>query len=137
MPGVSRTELAHTVGELLDWRRANGALKSRECWALLEAREAPGRLALPARWATKPRGVRTTVPRTAEGEPEEARCAPLATRLPRVLEWVSTSAQCPLFRERLGRYHYPGHAVPYGAPPRYLVYVSRLVYPLLDDGRAR
>ena len=28
--GVSRTELAATVCELLDWRRANGRLKSRE-----------------------------------------------------------------------------------------------------------
>jgi len=123
--GVSRTELAHTVCELLEWRRANGALKSRECWALLEALEAAGTLVLPARRATKPRGVRTAVPRTAEGEPEEALCAPLATLGPLVLERVSTPAQHRRFRELLGRYHYQGHAVPYGAQLRYLVHLSR------------
>jgi hypothetical protein len=42
--GLSRTELASTVCELLDWRRANGRLKSRECWALLEQLEAAGEL---------------------------------------------------------------------------------------------
>ena len=54
--GVSRTELAATVCELLDWRRANGRLKSRECWALLEQLEAAGVLKLPVRRATKPKG---------------------------------------------------------------------------------
>ena len=34
--GLSRTELAHTVCELLEWRRANGALKARECREFLE-----------------------------------------------------------------------------------------------------
>ena len=34
--GISRTELAHTVCELLDWKRAGGGLKARECRDLLE-----------------------------------------------------------------------------------------------------
>ena len=37
--GVSRTELAATLCELLEWRRANGRLKSRECWALVSFRQ--------------------------------------------------------------------------------------------------
>ena len=63
--GLSRTELAATVCELLDWRRANGRLKSRESWALLEALEGAGELELPVRRATKPKGTRTSVPRSA------------------------------------------------------------------------
>jgi len=123
--GVSRTELGHTLCELLDWRRANGALKSRECWALLEKLEASGALTLPPRRQTKPRGARTSVPRTAEGEPGEALRAPLGALLPITLERVTTPEQHRLWRELIGRYHYQGHAVPYGAQLRYLVRVTR------------
>jgi hypothetical protein len=34
---LSPTELAHTVCELLEWRRPNGGLKSRECYLFLQA----------------------------------------------------------------------------------------------------
>jgi len=34
---LSLTELAHTVCELLEWRRPNGSLKSRECYLFLQA----------------------------------------------------------------------------------------------------
>ena len=34
---LSLTGLAHTVCELLEWRRANGGLKSRECYVFLQA----------------------------------------------------------------------------------------------------
>src|SRR5271169_5606745 len=34
---LSLTELAHTVCELLEWRRPNGHLKSRECFVFLHA----------------------------------------------------------------------------------------------------
>src|SRR6202044_3320543 len=34
---LSLTELAHTICELLEWRRPNGGLKSPECYAFLQA----------------------------------------------------------------------------------------------------
>ena len=34
---LSLTELAHTICELLEWRRPNGGLKSRECFLFLQA----------------------------------------------------------------------------------------------------
>src|SRR5882724_10816877 len=34
---LSLTELAHTLCELLEWRRPNGGLKSRECYLFLLA----------------------------------------------------------------------------------------------------
>jgi hypothetical protein len=124
--GVSRSELAHTVCELLDWRRANGRLKSRECFALLEQLEALGALRLPARRATKPKGVRTTVPRSARGEaPGDTLCAPLEELTPLTLMRVETPEQHRLWRELVGRYHYQGHAVAFGAQLRYLLGVSR------------
>ncbi len=123
--GLSRTELAGTVCELLGWRRANGGLQSRECWALLEQLEADGVLALPARRPTKPKGAHTRVPRSAQGEPGEALCAPLSELTPVSLTRVTRPEQRALWRELVGRYHYQGHAVPYGAHLRYLVSVSR------------
>ena len=35
-PNLSQTELALTICELLDWRRPNGGLKSRECFQFLQ-----------------------------------------------------------------------------------------------------
>jgi hypothetical protein len=46
--GISRTELAYTVCELLDWKRAGGGLKAQECRDLLERLESQGVLTLPA-----------------------------------------------------------------------------------------
>src|SRR5450759_2336525 len=42
------TEIARTVCELLEWKRANGGLKNHECRQLLERMQAEGVLALPA-----------------------------------------------------------------------------------------
>ena len=47
--GISRTELAYTVCELLEWKRAGGGLKARECRDLLDRLESQGVLALPAK----------------------------------------------------------------------------------------
>jgi len=129
--GVSRTELAATVCELLNWRRANGRLKSRECWALLEQLEDAGVVKLPVRRATKPKGARTRVPRSAQGEPGETLCAPLSQLRPLSLTRVETPEQHRVWRELVGRYHYQGHAVPFGAQLRYLVNVSHPRTPLV------
>ena len=45
--GISRLELAHTVCELLEWKRPGGGLKARECRDLLERLESQGVLTLP------------------------------------------------------------------------------------------
>jgi len=93
--GVSRTELAATVCELLGWRRANGRLKSRECWALLED---AGALKLPMRRATKPKGAHTRVPRSAAGDCAPSLCAPLGELTPLSLTRVETPEQHRLWR---------------------------------------
>ena len=45
--GLSRLELAHTVCELLEWKRPGGGLKARECRDFLERLESQGVLTLP------------------------------------------------------------------------------------------
>ena len=47
--GISRTELANTVCELFDLRRANGKLKTVECHQFLEYLDSKGTISLPDR----------------------------------------------------------------------------------------
>jgi hypothetical protein len=62
--GLSRTELARTVCELLGWKRAAGGLKAQECREFLERLEAAGALVLPERQLRRPLGSRCRVPVT-------------------------------------------------------------------------
>ena len=54
--GLSRTELARTMCELLGWKRAAGGLKAQECREFLEQLEGAGVLDLPEK---QPVGSRT------------------------------------------------------------------------------
>lgn len=120
--GLSRMELAHTVCELLQWARPGGGLKARECREFLEVLDARGVLRLPAKRATKPVGSITRVPVSARGEPAALLEGKVGAFEPIVLEPVRSPEQQLLFRELVGRYHYLGHAVPFGAHLRYLFY---------------
>lgn len=122
--GLSRMELARTVCELLDWKRPNGSLKARECREFLERLENGGHFELPKKRPSKPVGTRTRIPHTERGDPAEAFEGELGDIQPVVLELVGTAEQRLLFRELVGRYHYLGHAVPFGAHLRYLVLAS-------------
>lgn len=119
---LSRMELASTVCELLHWTRPSGALKARECREFLERLDAHGVLRLPGKRATKPVGSRTAVPVTDRGEPVAGLEGELGAFEPVVLEPVQSAEQRLLFRELVGRHHYLGHAVPFGAHLRYLFY---------------
>jgi hypothetical protein len=115
-------ELANTVCELAGWKRQSGLLKGRECREFLEQLEAKGLLVLPGKRAGRPVGRRTEVPVTERGEPGQL-VVGTARALGRIsLELVQTEEERRLFRELVGRYHYLGHAVPFGAHLRYLVY---------------
>src|SRR3989442_4032225 len=122
--GVSRKELANTISELLGWTRPGGGLKEPECVAVLERLAAAGLLTLPEKQQTRPLGSVTSVPRTARGEPG----APLTGRVdafaPVVVQPAHHADERRLFRELVGRYHYLGYAVPFGAHLQYLVSVS-------------
>ena len=75
---LSRTELAHTMCELLRWKRASGRLKWRECLDLLEQLERESVIALPDKQPRRPLGSRTHVPVTGEGDPREGLAGDLA-----------------------------------------------------------
>ncbi len=122
--GLSRMELARTVCELLRWRRPNGALKARECREFLERLDAQGALVLPGKRQGRAIGSVSRVPRTAAGERGRPLVGSVRDVAPVQVELVRARAQRLLFRELVGRYHYLGHTVPFGAHLRYLVFAS-------------
>ena len=57
---LSRTELAHTVCEHLNWKTPNGKNKVESCLILLEKLEAQGVVSLPATEATRSAAAAST-----------------------------------------------------------------------------
>ena len=124
--GISRTELAHTVCELLDWRRANGGLKARECLDLLQRLEGKGILKLPERQQTGPRkGTRRHIAPATDTAPWAELAGSVGVFLPLDVELVESQKQRRLFKDLVSRYHYLGYSMAFGAKLQYLVYVSR------------
>jgi hypothetical protein len=123
--GISRTELAYTVCELLGWKRPNGGLKAPECLELLERLEGRGFLTLPQKRVTRARQrTRSMAPSREEHGPTEL-TGSVGAILPLEAELVKNQLQRELFKGLVNRYHYLGYAMPYGARFQYLVYASR------------
>jgi hypothetical protein len=123
--GISRTELAFTISELLGWKRAGGGLKARECRDFLERLEIQGVLMLPAK---KPYGSRKPgkcIAPAGEGQVYSALTGSVEAFAPLEALLTRSKQQRQLFEELVSRYHYLGYAVPYGARLQYLVYASR------------
>jgi len=123
--GISRMELAHTVCELLEWKRPSGGLKSRECRDLLERLESQGVLVLPGKRPTASSPSRKSIAPAGEGQVHSTLRGRVEAFAPLDVELAETQQQRQLFRELVARYHYLGYATPYGARLQYLVYVSR------------
>jgi hypothetical protein len=123
--GLSRLELAHTVCELLEWKRPGGGLKARECRDLLERLESEGVLTLPEKKSCGSSKPRKLIAPAEEGQVHSQLTGSVEEFAPLDVELVENRPQRQLFRELLSRYHYLGYAMPYGARLQYLVYVSR------------
>jgi hypothetical protein len=118
--GLGMTEIARTVCELLDWKRANGRLKDQECRQLLERLRDQGWLSLPPVRNSGPRGPRQIQLSAASAAQValEGRAGEFARLELRVVESRSESR---LWTELIERYHYLAYRVPVGANLRYLV----------------
>ena len=124
--GISRLELAQTVCELLEWKRPGGGLKARECRDFLEVLESRGILKLPEKkCAGGIAGKRFQSPVADGKKPHSSLSGDISMFAPISLELVENRSQRELFKELLGRYHYLGYAMPYGARLQYLAYVQR------------
>jgi len=122
--GLSRTQLMIRVCERLDWRRASGSCKVRECRDLLLQLESDGWFQLPAKRPGRPVGSRTRVPMTASGAPGAELVGSVGEFGTLRVELVQDQADQRLFRELVGRYHYLSYRVPFGAHLRYLAFLS-------------
>ena len=114
----------NAFGPCPEWKRPTGRLKGRECREFLERLEGAGVLTLPGKRTGRPVGSRTRVPMTARGDAQVGLTGTVRDIAPIVIERVEAADDRLLFRELVGRYHYLGHAVPFGAHLRYLVYAS-------------
>lgn len=125
--GISRTELASTVCELLGWKRPGGGLKTVECRQFLERLASKSMLTLPKPRQGKPKGAKTRARGTSEGE----HAAPLEGRVkdvkPVSLVRVEETADRELWKELVDRYHYLGFKVAFGGCLRYLIKVKQPV----------
>lgn len=122
--GISRKELAYTVCELLEWKRANGKLKERECRDFLEQMEHQGMLKLPAKKPTGSHAPRKHVSTAGPGWPYSELTGSVEMYAPLSVERVEEDQQRLLFRELVSRYHYLGYAMPFGARLQYLIYAQ-------------
>lgn len=122
--GLSRTELAKTICELLDWTRPNGTLKSRECREFLEQIDAEGIILLPERMETRPFGSTTKIQPARDAE-SIVLAGSVEQFGPVRLEQVGDRIGRDLWRGMVDRHHYLGYKVPFGASLRYFVRVSR------------
>jgi hypothetical protein len=123
--GISRRELAHTVCELLEWKRPGGGLKARECLDLLELLETKGFLRLPGKRHTGYNGPQRRIAAVPPAAPHSALVGSVEQFAPLAVEQVETREQRDLFRDLLSRYHYLGYAMPFGARLQYLVFAGR------------
>ncbi|MBI5444841.1 MAG: DUF4338 domain-containing protein [Deltaproteobacteria bacterium] len=123
--GLSQTELARTLADLLGWNRPSGGPKNWECRDLLLRLEGCGLVKLPEVRLTRPMGSRVRVPVTERGDARSPLEGTLRDVAPVLLDRVTTEDQRLLFRELVGRHHYLGFKVPFGAYLRYLIRVER------------
>ena len=117
---LSRTELAATVCELLDWLRPNGKPKTVECRQFLEQLEQRQRLCLPEQRRGRPKGSTTKID-IDDSEPHSPIECPLHQLQPVHVDPVSSAEERVQWRSLVEQHHYLGHRVPFGAHLRYLI----------------
>jgi len=119
-PDLTRTELARTLCEHLNWKTPNGKDKVESCLSLLEALEAHGVVSLPAKQVR--RAQRRRVPQPERVPPEPAIEAALDALTPIRLEAVGSRGEArEHFKAYLHRYHYLGYRQPVGAHLGYFI----------------
>ncbi len=118
--GLSLTEIARTICELLEWKRPNGRMKNHEGRLRLEKLSAEGVFNLPTLQLSGPRGPRA-ITYTPNGEEREPLTGSVSQFSPLSLTVVRSGPESALWNELVDRYHYLGYRVPVGANLRYLV----------------
>ena len=120
-PKLTRTELAHTVCELFDWKRPTGKLKGVECRQFLERLDKKELIHLPAVQQRPAKKSKPKISRTREADSQATISTKLRELSPLVLIRVETQEQRQLWYQYIDRYHYLGYQLPFGAQLRYFI----------------
>ncbi len=123
--GLSRSELAHTICELLEWKRPNNRLKAQECTDFMERLESIGLLNLPEKKRHGHISVQESIIDKPCKQPLSTLSGSVEAFTPLEVQRVKDRGQRDQFKELIGRYHYLGYKTPFGARIQYLVYVTR------------
>jgi len=116
---LSRSELALTVCEHLDWKTPGGSLKIQSCLTLLEALEDHGVITLPSKRDRKAPVRR--VPAFDEHPASPPVEGPLDSVAPVSLQLVNSQEDRERWKAYLQTYHYLGYKHPFGAHLGYLI----------------
>ena len=119
-PGLSRTELGHTVCEHLRWRTPNGDNRVRAALRLLRELERLGILSLPPKQGPG-RGRQKPLALDSLSAPQPAVEGPLASLVPLQLKPVTGSDERAEWNQWVERYHPLGYRQPMGPHLRYFV----------------
>lgn len=122
--GLSRSELALTIAEHLEWRSASGSLKLDACVKLLEKLELQGLVRLPEKQASSRGGRKPPLQtaRTEAGEPVEGSVGELG---PVCVLPATEPEEIGLWNEYVSRHHYLGYQQPFGCSLRYFITSER------------
>ncbi len=118
--GLSRSELALTIGEHLEWYSATGSLKLDACVKLLEKLETQGVLSLPEKQLSSGWGQKH-IPQTNQTEAGELLEGSVGNLGPFSLVPVTEKEDIGLWNEYVSRYHYLGYKQPFGCHQRYFI----------------
>lgn len=122
-PNLSRSEIAATVCELLNWIRPNGKPKTVECRNYLEQCEALEILTLPEKLQKRKKREAVTIQKIKHDQT----C--IEASLDKIelltIERVTTAQERNLWRSLVEQHHYLGHKVPFGAHLRYLIHSAQ------------
>ncbi|MDJ0841985.1 MAG: DUF4338 domain-containing protein [Acidobacteriota bacterium] len=118
--GISRTELASTICELLDWKRPNGKLKTVECGLFLKDLESRGLIGLPKRRGQGRQKSREMTWSQSEEVAEIIASGPAQLGGVKFVR-IDNSRALREWKELVDRYHYLGYKQAFGAQLRYLV----------------
>jgi len=123
---LSRSELAETLCENLQWVTASGGHKNDACLKLLSKLEAEGIVTLPKK-SKKHMGVRRPKPilKTKRTVPQSDICCGLKELGPVKLQVSNDRESSGLWNEYVSRYHYLGYKKPFGTFLKYFIVCDR------------
>lgn len=127
-PRLSRTELARTLCEHLDWVTPTGRYKISSCRQLLDTLARQGGLTLPAKRVHRPHSR----PASAESGcyPTPPVTGDLADVAPVTVEPVTERSAVRGWNQLLNQCHPLGYQIPFGAHQRYFIRSARFDHPL-------